>query len=135
MARGHTSISPLISSPQSLTSNWANIGNLHDCFGFTVLGLYIKVKVNDSQDVRLRILTKINSEDPEVYTLPISIETLEKNIITEQYIEFEVDEDKTILVFFSIEAITPYFQVQVQAGFTGATAAQIEKIYYCLGDK
>lgn len=135
MARGHTSISPLISSPQSLTSSWADIGTLHDCFGFTILGIYMKINVNDSQDVRVRILTKINSEDPETYTLPINVETLEKNIVTEQYIEFEVDEDKTILVFFKIEAVTPYFQVQVQAGFTGATAAQIEKMYYVLGDK
>jgi hypothetical protein len=136
MARGHTPISPIeLTSPQDLTTSWTDIGDQYSCFGFNVIGIYLKLTINDSQDFRIRILAKTSAESSDEYILPINLVTSEKNYVTDQLAEIDVDEDKNMLLFFDIDTVVPYFKIQVQGGFIGSIPATIDKIAYCLGEK
>ena len=135
MTRGHTAISPMISSPQALTNDWADIGTINSSFGFNVIGIYLKLTINNSQDFRIRVIAKTDFADVEEYVLPINLVTSEKTYVTNAFAEIDVDEDKTILLFFDIDTVIPFFKIQVQGGFIGTTAATIDKIAYCLGTK
>ena len=135
MTRGHTQVSPMIKVPKTISANWSDVGGTYSSFGFNVIGLYIKLSINDSQDFRVRIIATTSLEDDTGYILPINLVTSEKIYVTDQYAEIDVDEDKDMLLFFDIDTVVPFFKVQVQGGFIGTTAATIDKISYCLGVK
>lgn len=136
MTRGHTAISPiLIGIPQNITSEWVDVGEQYSSFGFNTIGIYLKLTINDSNDFRIRILAKTDSDSDDEYNLPINLLTSEKTHVTDAFAEIDADEDKTILLFFNIDTVIPYFKIQVQGGFVGATPATIDSIAYCLGVK
>lgn len=136
MAKGHTALSPLINSPQNITADWADLGTLHDCFGFGVIGLYLKLDINDSQDFRVRVIGRRSESDSTDYLIPYRLETIENSWVKYgHYTEIDVDEDKNMLLFFNIDGVLPLFKIQIQGGFVGATAAQITEAHYILSNK
>jgi hypothetical protein len=136
MARGHTALSPLINSPQDITTDWADLGTIHDCFGFTVIGLYLRLDINSSQDFRVRVIGRKSETDSVDYLIPYRLETIENSWVKYgEYTEVDVDEDKNMLLFFHIEGVLPFFKIQIQGGFVGVTPAQITEAHYILGTR
>lgn len=136
MAKGHTQLSPLISASQNITSSWTDLGQIYDCFGFTVIGIFLKLTINDSQDFRIRLVGKTSENDSVEYSIPFKLDTIENSWVKYgDYVEIDIDIDKNMLLFFNIEGVLPCFKVQVQAGFVGSTAAQITSASYILGTK
>lgn len=136
MTNGHTAISPIILGiPQSITADWVDVGEQYSSFGFNVIGIYLNLTINDSQDFRIRLLAKKSPEDTDEYVLPIYLRTSVKTHINDFFAEIDVDENKKILLLFEIDSVIPYFKIQVQGGFVGSTPATIDSIAYVLGVK
>jgi len=136
MTKGHTTISPiLLETPQPITASWVDVGEQYSSFGFNVIGIYLNLTINNSQDFRIRLLAKKSPDDTDEYVLPINLLTSIKTHVTDFYAEIDVDGDKKILLLFEIDTVIPYIKIQVQGGFVGATPATIDSIAYCLGEK
>lgn len=127
------SMTTLEATPQDLTGSWADLGAEIPMAGFSRLGLYLTVDINDSVDVRVRALAKHTSAGAEEYPLPIETVSASDVKIEPKYIEFNTDADQLILLEIETNRIIPVCQIQIQAGTVGATAGQIDAAYITKG--
>ena len=122
----------LLSSPQTVTASWADIGSEITTDGYEDIGLWIKVTINNSQDVELRTQAKHESGGSDEYEM--MTETITAGLETEDPIVYELNRDQDQDVYFHVplRGEIPYLQVQVKAGTVGATGATIDEIKYDL---
>ena len=100
----------LISSAQTLTGSWVNLGNELSVKGSRLIGLWSLLTVNDSLNVQARILIRHTSGGDD-YVLPT------KSMMPAQ----DTDE----MVTWELDALIPFVQFQVKAGTVGGTAGQV----------
>lgn len=123
----------LITAPQSLTTAWVDLGGEIAAQDFNVLHLWLEIDINDSNDVRFKILDKRVSAGADEYERATMSTTSSKLLIESTFYEFNVDEDKKYHIVLGLDNVTKYIQVQVQVSATGASAGQIDSATYSLG--
>ena len=125
-------IKNLITSVQTITGSWADIGDEIESDGYKDIGFWIKVTANDSQNIQFRYLAKHTSGHADEYE--IMIETISSGIESEDPVIHELtrDIDQKIFHHFSIQGEIPFLQAQVRAITPGATQGLIDEIKYDL---
>jgi len=127
----------LITAAQDFTAAWADLGPEIPMFGYNKLKLWLTFDINDSTDLRVRVLEKHESGGVEEYE-PI-IETYSASDIKFEagYWELNVDADVLHPLVYKGDGCTPYVQAQIMAGTLGVGVdAQIDAAYYtrsCFG--
>ena len=116
-------------SPQSFTANWADAGVENDMRGYTRLGVFLTLDINDTTDARIRALGKHTNAGTEEYVLPIKIVSAAQIAVTPEYIEFSTDADNLYILIIETQGVIPFIQLQIQAGTVGASAGQIDALY------
>jgi hypothetical protein len=116
----------LISSAQNLTAVWADLGSELAVAGAKSLGLWMNLDINDSSDVRVRLLAKHTGAGTEEHVLPIKVVSASSIALEDEYFEFTDDADQSMILFWDLEGLVPYVQFQVIAGTLGAGAGQVD---------
>lgn len=123
----------LISSAQTMTTSWADVGTEISTKGYRYITFWLTVDINNSNDQRIRAIAKHTASGSEEYSLVIKTVSASDVKIEEEYLEFNVDADQLVAVTFELGNTTPYVQLQAQVGTLGATAADLDAVYYTLG--
>lgn len=112
----------LISAAQALTGSFADVGGEIDVSGFSSLGLWIDLDINDSIDVQFKMLVKLADSATDEYELPLIAATASKANIEPQLIELTNDANQKIMIPFSLDRVIKSVQIQVKAGTLGSPA-------------
>lgn len=123
-------ITTLLDSPQTVTGSWVDIGDEISTEGVGDIGFWIKVTINDSQNVDFRYLAKHTAAHADEYE--IMVETITNGLEQEDPVIYELnrDIDQKIFHHFPLNGEIPYLQMQVKAGTVGATGATIDEVLY-----
>jgi hypothetical protein len=129
----------LLVSPQSVTASWVDLGAEINTNYYNMLGAFVKLDINSSQNVRIRALAKHAPAGTDEYVTPIDVITSsgsnEWDNVTDHYFEFGADVDQNVLLKVELDCLIPVIQLQVMAETVGATAGQITGCYIVKGDK
>lgn len=121
-------------SPQAFTTSWADCGAEINTKNYKKLGLWINLDINAANNARIRVLAKRESAGTDEYTLPIrTVGTTDVGLESEYY-EFTTDADNKLILSVDLDNVIPYVQVQIQVGTDGGVDAQIDSLYYSLGN-
>ena len=122
----------LLSSPQTVTASWVDIGAEIESGLSEDIGLWIKVTINSSANVDFRLQVKHTSAHADEYE--IMDETITAGVEAEypQIHELSRDQDQKIFFHIKLSGETPIVQLQVKAGTVGATGATIDEVRYNL---
>lgn len=120
----------LISSAQTLTTSFADLGNEIDMRGYNQLGLWLNVDINQASDVEIRILHKHTPAGSEEYR-EIYLGTPGSNITIISLNDYQVgaDSDQLFKINILVSATSPYIQVQAREATDGGTDADIDTAY------
>lgn len=118
----------LLGTAQDVTAAWADAGAEIPMSGYTKLGVWINIDINDSENFRIRALAKHTSAGSDEYVVPIRTVYTDKVTLEDEYLEFNDDEDQLVLFEVDTNNLIPYIQLQIQAGVVGATAGQADEI-------
>ena len=124
MARMHT----LLTSPQTLTSSWADVGVEISTDGHFDLALWVKLTINNSNNVQFRGLAKHIKGHADEYE--VLSETYSGGVNTEDAIihELNSDADQKVMFHIHLKGDTPVIQVQARVLTVGATGATLDEI-------
>lgn len=115
---------------QEVTGSWEDLSTVQDgpwldTADILAIALWLKIAINDSQDLRIRMACKASSTATDVYLFPIeSVESTVVNVSTE-YKELTDDVTQNIILPYAISDNFPLVKFQIQAGSAGATPATI----------
>jgi len=116
----------LITTAQTLTTSWVNLGSEQDMSQHTRCAVWLNVDINDSNNVRVRAIPKLAKNATLEYNLPIRTVGASDVKVEREYYEFNVDADQQVLLEVQTKGLVPYVQFQAQVGTAGATPAQID---------
>ncbi len=119
----------LISSPQLFTTSFVDLGVPIDCVGFNNLAIWIKIDINDSLNARIRALGKFAIDDVDEYFFPIKTVSSSDIKVETEYVEFNIDQDQSYVINYSINNVIPYVQFQISVGTLGAIPGSILSAY------
>lgn len=122
----------LISVSQDLTGAYADIGSLApggpfintmDCDSVT---LYVKLDINDSTGVKIRMVSVNTEADTDLY-LTVT-KDISAGVVAVQPSEVTItnNADQLIKIPFAIGDQTPFVKFQIMATVVGATAGQLD---------
>ncbi len=114
-----------LATVQTLTGAWVNLGGEINLEYVKTLGLWIKLNINDSVNVRVRALAKYEEFGDDPFTMPIKAVSTIKVVVRPEYIEFGEDSDQCMLLQIDTARIVPLVQIQVMAETVGASAGII----------
>lgn len=119
----------IIPAAQVVTGAWADLGPEVPLQGYTKIGLWLNIDINDAQNLRVRVLLKHTSAGANEYPLPItSVDVTGPPFslrVQGEYVEFDVDADQLMAMNFDVYNWAPFVQFRVMAEVAGATPAQI----------
>jgi hypothetical protein len=118
----------LINSSQILNTSWSNLGLLQNVEGYTTLGLFLKIDINNSANLEVRAIGKTSKTSIDDYILNIVQLTDYTNAIVKTKtgsIQMDNDVDQNLILEIVTLNLVPYVQIQVKVGTVGATAAEI----------
>jgi hypothetical protein len=118
----------LVSVGTNVTASWADIGAEVDMRGYTKLGVWAVVDINDSENFRIRALGKHTSAGATEYVLPIRMVRSDVVDVDDEYFEFANDSDQNVFLEVDTTNLIHYVQLQIQAGVVGSTAGQIDNL-------
>ena len=126
----YTDQEELISSAQTLTTSFADLGPEIDMRGYNKLGLWITVDINDASDVELRILHKHTLAGSEEYR-EIYLGSPSGNITTINLNDYQVasDADQLFKFVVDVDGTSPYVQIQARMKTDGGVDADIDAAY------
>jgi len=115
----------LIAAPQTVTADWVNLGAQQDVHGAGRILLWVDVNINDSENVRFRMLSYVaaagTAHTPIVQTVCAATVLLEPQIM-----ELNTDVDQAIPIPWDLDAAVFFVQFQVQVSAVGVTAGTID---------
>lgn len=121
----------LTSVSQNVTGSWVDLGSPIDVRKFNKLTLWIKLDINNAENVRLR-LSGLHTESGDEYLRIIKTAGASAIAFEAEYYELNVDgTDINFVNTFDVDAYS-YVQVQVMAGTVGATPAAVTASHYTL---
>ncbi len=112
-------------SPQALTNAWVDLGPVLDVRGAQAIGLWLTLDINLSTNARVRLLVTYIAGGPQ-HTLPIKTVGASAVLLEPEYKEFNVDEDRLMVVGWDLDGVVAEVQFQVMAAAVGGTAGQID---------
>jgi len=115
----------LIAVAQNLTAAWADLGTPQSVKGASKIGLWLTVDINDSNNPRVRLLA-IHTSGGSEFTVPIRTVGASAVLVEPEYIEFNVDEDRLMLLSWDLDRLVDSVQFQVMVSAVGASAGQID---------
>lgn len=118
-------IVPLISTAQVLTGAFADLGapvNTMDCQS---IALWLKLTVNNSLNVRVRMVGMQTETATDLYNPQIQTPSASDVKVENEYFEINVDADQKIVLSFPTVDLLPYVKFQVMAATVGVTPGQI----------
>lgn len=118
----------LLGAPQDVTAAWVDLGAEITMGGYTHLGVWVDLDINDSENVRIRALAKHTAAGGDEYFLPILSVSVSDIKIQDEYFEFNEDIDQKVLVKVPTDNLVPVIQLQVMAGVVGGTAGQVDDL-------
>jgi len=116
----------LISSAQSMTGTWADLGSEYQLGGAKSCAVYINLDINLSLNARIRFLAKHASAHADEFALPIRTVSASDVLVEDEYIEFNADADQKVIIGVELDGCVMYGQWQARVGTVGGTAAQID---------
>jgi hypothetical protein len=128
MKTGYVERQVLEDTPQAFTASWVDIGPEIDMNGYSKLGIFATLDINDSTNARIRALAKLDSGGTKEYNLQIKTTAAAAITIENQYYEWNVDADCETYLEVETNGLIPFIQLQIEAGAVGASAGQID---YC----
>lgn len=112
-------------TPQDLTASWVDIGDEFVMEGYSHLGLWVNLDINDSLNARIRVLVKNSEAHADEYSLPIKTVGASSIAVEDLYYEFNVDADQKVLLEVETNGHVKIAQVQISAGTAGVAPGQI----------
>lgn len=119
----------ILAAAQDVTAAWVDLGAEISMVGFTHMGVWVNLDINNSENVRIRAIAKHTAAGADEYFLPIESISASDIKIQDEYFEFNDDVDQRVLLKIPTDNLIPYIQLQVTAGVVGATAGQIDSLY------
>ena len=119
---------------QNLTTSWVDIGSEIDVSRYRYLRLWVNLDINDSNNARIRVLHKRAAAGTDEYNEVIQTASASDYKIEDHYFEFNADADQKAAIDIDLKNLAKVIQVQVQCSVVGASAGQIDSIYYSLGN-
>lgn len=118
---------PLIVSNQTLTGSFADFGEEIATAGYNWLYVFLSITINDSSDVRIKALGKIEPSGAMETTLDHSQFSGTNCSVgaADDYLELDADANQVIALRIRLDNAVPYVQLQVAAGTAGASPAVI----------
>ena len=120
------SVQTILSVAQNVTASWADLGSEINVEGYSHIGLWLKVDINQAVNMRIRALAKLENNATDEYTIPIKTIGAADIKITNTYYEFDADADQNVLLEIEVGNYPKYIQLQIQAETAGATPGQID---------
>lgn len=128
----YSSATALISTPQTLTTSFADLGGEIDCKGYKTLWLWVKLTIQQSSGVQIKALAKHTASGTEEYNMPI--ETVSSTLISLNPQIFQLpDASDLYVVEIKVSNACPYIQWQVKMSTDGGTDGTIDTAHYTLG--
>jgi hypothetical protein len=115
----------LITSPQTLTGSWTNLGDAFEIDTYRSILIQLKITPNDSTGIKFRALIYSNGDGYQLSKRKIRIDEADLIIPSEQEIE-ELSDGKAN-VGFKIPDGASQIQIQVMAEVVGTTAGTIDE--------
>lgn len=125
----------LITTPQTMTNAWADVGVSFPVGNYSYLAIKLALNINDSQNVRIRALgldTKASLSSTGA-SFPIYSPAADKVEVAPHYYEFSSDADQKIVVDWSILRVCKFIIIQMYAVTPGAAPATVDSCEYILG--
>lgn len=129
----------LAGGAQNLDSTqFTDVGGEVDVIGYKKIWFYITVDINNSTNVRIKILGKHESAGSEEYPLSNSnVTVFSDNTYTaaaaSRYFELDTDADQLLIVEVDVGNACKYLQFQISNATDGASVGQIDAAYVTKG--
>lgn len=122
---------------QNLTNSWATYPStgttVIPCDGYNTLTLWIEIDANNSVNIQFQVrLLRDTLGAGNEYRVPIYTVDADKVRFQPEYYELDVDGTDTNIVEKWDISEAKYFKLYVKCDTVGATAGQIESVYYDL---
>ena len=125
-------IKTLSDSEQTLTNSWADVGGEIVTDGHDDIGLWIKLTINNSNNIQFRFLGKHVEEHADEYELMSETFSSGKDIEDPHIHELNSDTDQKIFLHFSLKGEIPVLQMQAKVLTVGVTGATLDEVKYSL---
>lgn len=122
-------VKSLISSAQTLTNAWADLGDRIACGDTKNIALWLNVDINDTQNLQIRMVCFTGETATDTYVPVIDTPSASKVSIEAEVIELNVDADTKIVRQFDIMDQVYFIKFQVMAGTVGATPGKISEAF------
>ena len=116
----------LITSAQTLTASWVDLGAELDMSSYKRALIWINLDINDSLNARVRALGKLANNATLEYSFPIKVVGSSDVKVDDEYIEFNVDADQQMILEVETNGLIPFLQFQIQAGTAGVAPGQFD---------
>ena len=116
----------LIAAPQAFTAAWVDLGDEQFVQGARFMVLWGEFTVNDSTNMRVRVLAKLEEGGAVEYTLPIETDAAAVITVEPRLVELANDADQDMVFGWELAGAAPWVQFQIQVGAVGADAGTID---------
>ncbi len=121
-------IKDLLTSPQTTTVSWADVGSEIQVDGHKDVAFWIKVTINDSNNIQFRALAKHIKDSADEYEIMTETYSSGKNTEDATIHELNSDTDQKIMFHINLHADIPVIQLQVRVLIAGSTAATVDEV-------
>ena len=122
----------IITSPQTITGSWVDLGVEIESLDYSFFGAYIVLDINDSEDVEFRF-RGLNVTGGTEYYLPLKVIKNDRVDVKDFPYRIHVDEDQNFILGTELDIIIPIIKLQVRALTVGATAGIVTSATYRQG--
>jgi hypothetical protein len=119
----------LQATPQAFSNGWADLGDEIETKGAQTIVLWITVTINNSQNLRARLLAKREEDGTDEYLLPIRTIAADVVLIEDEYLEANEDVSESMALSWALDGAIPFVQFQIQAGTVGTLPATVDTAY------
>ena len=105
---------------QEVTANYADFGEEINCLNYNHLKLYLAIDINNSQDISVKALAKLEEGATEEYDLP----SVSSGAVDKLAYQINYDADGYQCVDFDLTGVKR-LQLQIIAGTVGLTPAEV----------
>ena len=120
----------LLTTPQTLTVSWADIGGEIPTDGNADIAFWIKLTINNSNNVQFRALAKHEEDHADEYEIMTETYSAGKNTEDATIHELNIDANQKIMFHIPLKEDTPVIQLQAKVLTVGATGATIDEVKY-----
>lgn len=131
--QGAASPAELITSQQTLSTTWVDLGSEINLSRYNHVCLWVNLVISDSTNVRERVIAKHTAAGANEYSIPIQTVSASDVKVEPEYKEFNVDADQKMVNCWDIDNAIPLVQFQIQAGAVGTVAGVISSAQFTLG--